>query len=560
MSLLDEESTIPNATDLSFSNKVRQHLSANSCFRGVKGGGFCVLHSSFEVLYDTSGFLEKNRDTLHTETIQLLSVCQAQLPQAFASKFRNKSHNQSVASKFKAQLFRLVQQLETTTPHFIRCIKPNGKKVPGLYENETVLEQLRSCGLLEVVKIARSGYPTRLTHQEFTRRYGFLLPEDFSCQDPLSTSVAILQKFDILPEMYQVGYKKLYFRAYQIDILEKMRKQFLQRSIDVQKNFHAHRACQNFHELKECVLTLQSFIRGETDRKQYSALLKMKEKDARSKPDVQLKAVVQIQSGIRSWLARTHYRHLQSSRNSVHTIERTGIKISEVKELQQEMLPSILEELQTQIFNAEATLSQKEMENAELRDQVLQFETRWSEYEAKMRSVDDIWQKQMASLQMGLAAAKESLGADIASGQPGRTHGSSPSPGYYDSEVTSMGVHTPGGSSPIKDADNGLDVATSRETNGGLTQLIKEFEQRKQAFDDEANSIIKAKTGQPISANPAEEFGKLKHRFEAWKKDYKVRLKDLRARLHKLGHSEGEKSRKWWGKRRKGFGTCFNEV
>ncbi|GAA0167329.1 actin binding motor protein [Lithospermum erythrorhizon] len=216
MSLLDEESKVPNATDLTFANKLRQHLSSNSCFRGVKGGAFGVLHSVGEVLYDTNGFLEKNRDPLHAETIQLLKLCKGQLPRAFASKLGSQSHNQSVASEFKGQLFKLVQQLETTTPHFIRCIKPNSKKVPGLYENEAVLEQLRSCGVLELVKIARSGYPTRLSHQEFTRRYGFLFPEDFTCQDPFTTSVAILQQFDILPEMYQVGYKRLYFRAFQV--------------------------------------------------------------------------------------------------------------------------------------------------------------------------------------------------------------------------------------------------------------------------------------------------------------------------------------------------------
>lgn len=50
-------------------------------------------------------------------------------------------------------------------------------------------------------------------------RYGFLLVKDNACQDPLSMSVAILQQFDILPELYQVGYTKLYFRAGQVSLL-----------------------------------------------------------------------------------------------------------------------------------------------------------------------------------------------------------------------------------------------------------------------------------------------------------------------------------------------------
>lgn len=138
-----------------------------------------------------------------------------------------------------------MQQLESTTPHFIRCIKPNGKKIPGAFENDLVSEQLRCCGILEVVRISRSGYPTRMTHQEFTRRltaatfmsilllmgtfvlsitcwhgfrYGILLPNTNTCQDALSISIAILQQFDILPEMYQVGYTKLFFRAGQVTL------------------------------------------------------------------------------------------------------------------------------------------------------------------------------------------------------------------------------------------------------------------------------------------------------------------------------------------------------
>lgn len=63
-------------------------------------------------------------------------------------------------------------------------------------------------------------------------------------------------------------------------------------------------------------------------------------------------------------------------------------------------LPSDLAELQRRVLQAEATLERKEEENAELQEQLQQFETRWSEYEAKMKSMQDVWQNQMASLQV----------------------------------------------------------------------------------------------------------------------------------------------------------------
>lgn len=63
-------------------------------------------------------------------------------------------------------------------------------------------------------------------------------------------------------------------------------------------------------------------------------------------------------------------------------------------------LPTTLTELQKRVLEAEATIEKKEGENAALREQVKQFESRRLEYEAKMKSMEDMWQKQMASLQV----------------------------------------------------------------------------------------------------------------------------------------------------------------
>lgn len=71
---------------------------------------------------------------------------------------------------------------------------------------------------------------------------------------------------------------------------------------------------------------------------------------------------------------------------------------------EQQTLPLLVEELQRRVLQAEATLGEKEQENAQLRDQLQQFESRWSENEAKMKSVEEMWQKQTASLQVSLHA------------------------------------------------------------------------------------------------------------------------------------------------------------
>lgn len=64
----------------------------------------------------------------------------------------------------------LVSTLTATTPHYIRCIKPNSSKLSNNWDSELVLAQLRYAGMMETVRIRRLGYPIRLTHKDFWDR------------------------------------------------------------------------------------------------------------------------------------------------------------------------------------------------------------------------------------------------------------------------------------------------------------------------------------------------------------------------------------------------------
>lgn len=158
-------------------------------------------------------------------------------------------------------------------------------------------------------------------------------------------------------------------------------------------------------------------------------------------------------------------------------------------------------------------------------------------------------------MQMSLAAARKSLAPDNHAGEPGRNDALA-SPRCYDSEDgTSMGSRTPGASTPLKFSNLIPDIGAGKEANGSLTavnSLTKEFDQRRQTFDDDVKALVEVKVApHPPSNNvnhhPDEDLRKLKLRFETWKKDYKSRLREAKARLQKNG--DGDKSRrKWWGK------------
>ncbi|CAA0814804.1 Myosin-1 [Striga hermonthica] len=532
-SLLDEESTFPNGTDLSFANKLRQHLNSNPCFRGEREKAFTVCHYAGEVTYDTTGFLEKNRDSLHLDSIQLLSSCTCHLPQAFASSMLTQSEKPvvgalyksggadsqklSVTTKFKGQLFQLMKRLENTTPHFIRCIKPNNFQSPGSYSQELVLQQLRCCGVLEVVRISRSGFPTRMSHQKFARRYGFLLLDHVSSQEPLSVSVAILHQFNILPEMYQVGYTKLFFRAGQIGVLEDTRNRTLHGILRLQSVFRGHKARCYLKEFRRGIVTLQSFVRGEETRKEYAALLqrhraainiqkRIKSRICQRKFQRLSDASTVVQSVIRGWLVRR-------CSGDIGLLQFGGRKDNEALEVL--VKSSFLAELQRRVLRAEASLREKEEENDILRQRVQQYEERWSEYELKMRSMEEVWQKQMRSLQSSLSIAKKTLGLD-------------------------------GNGSPREsDASDG-DV---------IGRLTEEFEQRSRVFGDDARFLVEVKSGRAKAGlDPDVEFRRLKQMFEAWKKDYGARLRETKLILHRMGTEEGVGSgdgakKKWWGRR-----------
>ncbi|XP_009783184.1 myosin-1-like [Nicotiana sylvestris] len=565
LSLLDEESTFPNGTDMSFANKLKQHLNSNLCFRGERGKAFTVCHYAGEVTYDTTGFLEKNRDLLHSNSIQLLSSCKYHLPQTFASYMLAQSEKPvvgplyksggadsqklSVSTKFKGQLFQLMQRLETTTPHFVRCIKPNNFQSPGKYEQGLVLQQLRCCGVLEVVRISRSGFPTRMSHQKFARRYGFLLFDHVASQDPLSVSVAILHQFNILPDLYQVGFTKLFFRTGQVGVLEDTRNRTLHGILRVQSCFRGHQARRHLKQLGRGIATLQSFVRGEKARKEYAILLqrhraavciqtqikcRTKRKTYRNIHD----ASIVIQSVIRGWLVRR-------CSGDIGLLQFGGRKGNESEEVL--VKSSFLAELQRRVLRAEAALREKEEENDILHQRLQQYENRWSEYELKMKSMEEIWQKQMRSLQSSLSIAKRSLTLDDSR----RNSDASVNPtDEKESSWETGSNHRARESNGARPMSAGLSV---------ISRLAEEFEQRSQVFGDDAKFLVEVKSGQvEANLNPDRELRRLKQMFEAWKKDYGSRLRETKVILNKLGSDEGasdKMKKKWWGRRNS---TRFN--
>jgi myosin-5 len=254
--------------------------------------------------------------------------------------------------------------------------------------------------------------------------------------------------------------------------------------------------------------------------------------------------------------------------------------LQELKQATIKVQPSYLLELQRRAVMAEKALREKEEDNAILRQRLLHYEARWMEYEAKMSSMEELWQNQMSSLQLSLAAAKRSLATDdsllltpmkdhdSANGHfsVGKLHQRTkrqllpPNDEEFDwDDATSNGTRSPDQytnkyllTGPEYGTPRG-DVDAARSV---VNHLVREYDHRTQVFNDDADFLIEVKAGlTEAHLCPEEELRKLRLRFDTWKKDFKARLRETKLVMHKLcnidsAEKDKDKTRKkWWGKR-----------
>lgn len=238
-SCLDEDCVMPKATDKSFTEKLHSLWDKKSTkYRASRlRHGFVLTHYAAEVEYSTESWLEKNKDPLNDNITRLLAAstdkhianlfadCAENDDEAVAVRSRvKKGLFRTVAQRHKEQLSSLMAQLHSTHPHFVRCILPNHKKRPKQFNNLLVLDQLRCNGVLEGIRIARTGFPNRLPFAEFRARYEVLckdMPKGY-LEGQAAASI-MLEKLKLDKALYRVGLTKVFFRAGVLAELEEQR-------------------------------------------------------------------------------------------------------------------------------------------------------------------------------------------------------------------------------------------------------------------------------------------------------------------------------------------------
>lgn len=83
----------------------------------------------------------------------------------------------SVSKTFLLGLKRLMNEIATTHPFFVRCIKPNQTLVPHDFMVSMVLAQMERSGTIECVKLMQAGFPSRAPYAELQTRFKSALPD-----------------------------------------------------------------------------------------------------------------------------------------------------------------------------------------------------------------------------------------------------------------------------------------------------------------------------------------------------------------------------------------------
>ncbi|XP_072677230.1 myosin-8 [Canis lupus baileyi] len=289
-SILEEECMFPKATDTSFKNKLYdQHLGKSANFQKpkvVKGKAeahFSLIHYAGTVDYNIGGWLDKNKDPLNDTVVglyqksamktlaSLFSTYASAEADSGAKKGAKKkgSSFQTVSALFRENLNKLMTNLRSTHPHFVRCIIPNETKTPGAMEHELVLHQLRCNGVLEGIRICRKGFPSRILYGDFKQRYKVLnasaIPEG-QFIDSKKASEKLLASIDIDHTQYKFGHTKVFFKAGLLGLLEEMRdeklSQIITRTQAVCRGFLMRVEYQKMLQRREALFCIQYNIRA----------------------------------------------------------------------------------------------------------------------------------------------------------------------------------------------------------------------------------------------------------------------------------------------------------
>uniref|UniRef100_A0A8C8ACZ5 Myosin VIIB n=1 Tax=Otus sunia TaxID=257818 RepID=A0A8C8ACZ5_9STRI len=343
ISLIDEESKFPKGTEATMLVKINSLHGKSKVYIPPKSDHdtkFGINHFAGVVFYESKDFLEKNRDTLSANVMQVVHSSKNKFlreifhvettpPSLGRGTIRHLGSDHvykgadttkrlsTLGGQFKQSLEKLMKILEQCQPYFIRCIKPNDYKKPLLFDRELCIKQLRYSGMMETIQIRKAGYPIRYRFEEFFERYRVLLPwsvREQVCKQKLEKYATLF--FTII---IRSSRNNLLFVTSPVCLL---RKHFLKQrksAVAIQSAWRGYCGRKDFRMVMLGFGRLQALCRSRQLAKQYEAtrayIIRLQAMCRgylmRQKIAEQKKAVCVIQAYARGMFARQTYQRMK---------------------------------------------------------------------------------------------------------------------------------------------------------------------------------------------------------------------------------------------------------
>ncbi|KAK2541810.1 Myo9b isoform A [Columba livia] len=306
-----------------------------------QGGDPCKLLRSLSRLQHRSHFM-KNRGTKQKQIIpkNLLDSKSLKLIVSMTLHDRTtksllhlhkKKKPPSISAQFQTSLSKLLETLGKAEPFFIRCIRSNAEKKEMLFDENLVLQQLRYTGMLETVRIRRSGYSAKYTFQEFIDQFQVLLPKNAKASK--EDICVYLHKLKLDENYYQIGTTKVFMKEAERQVLQDTlhkevirkivllqswlrmvleRRRFLRTrqaaavlqacwrsrcvrvalqrnnaAVEIQSAWRRHRERRRYLERRRRICLLQAMVRGHLQRKRFQKMVMEKQKAEEKEREMQ---------------------------------------------------------------------------------------------------------------------------------------------------------------------------------------------------------------------------------------------------------------------------------
>uniref|UniRef100_A0A287BDH3 Myosin IXB n=1 Tax=Sus scrofa TaxID=9823 RepID=A0A287BDH3_PIG len=222
----------------------------------------------------------------------------------------------SISAQFQTSLNKLLEALGKAEPFFIRCIRSNAEKKELCFDDDLVLQQLRYTGMLETVRIRRSGYSAKYTFQDFTEQFQVLLPKNAQpCREVIS---ALLEKMDIDKRSYQIGKTKVFLKETERQALqETLHREVVRKILFLQSWFRMVLERRHFLQMRRAAVTIQACwrsycVRRALERTQAAVYLQAVWRGYRQRAAYQRQrlSIIRLQSLCRGHLQRKSFSRM----------------------------------------------------------------------------------------------------------------------------------------------------------------------------------------------------------------------------------------------------------